>query len=177
MAGKTTILKAFANSRGLKMYQFDPLEGATPEFVAAGLPLDGQGAEVIDRGERVYDGSTDVGLATIWGPFWNTNSWPTLLAKAAAVILVLDPQVSRDAADRDCVAALGALAKPPHEGCVIWTKQDLVAEGAQTVPTSMLHGTMAEQWRAFTTRFDKPSSLVEPIEWLLRQIPTAASPV
>lgn len=169
LAGKATLLEAFASSRKLKMYQFDPLEGATRDQIAAGLPPDGSGEAVIERGLRVYDESTDVGFATIWGAFWNTNAWPILLARADAVLVTLDPQLTREEADRKCVLTLNTLG-PSIRGCVVWTKQDLVGNKTKTVPSSVLSGTVAESWPVFRTRHDRSETMVEPIDRLVFEL-------
>lgn len=167
LAGKCTILQAFADERGLPLRQFNPLAGVSQEVIDRGLRVPGEGGDVIDRGLNVVDQARDVGIATIWGAFWNLNSWPTLLARADLVVLVLDPQSSRDAANRECAVAADARATAIRRGCVVWTKQDLALEAAERASPDVLKGTVAEDWRVFRTRADSRQSMLAPLEWLI----------
>ena len=171
------MLKAYATSRSLRLVQFNPLAGVSAEVVERGLPVAGSGAEVVDRGLFVRDPTANVAVATIWGPVWNLNSWPALLAKADAVMLVLDPQIAREAPDRECVATLMSLPVATRVGCVVWTKQDLVERGVAIVSKAMVGGTSAEYWRTFATRFDDAVRLLEPIEWLVGEVTKSAPAV
>jgi hypothetical protein len=154
LAGKTTMLQAFAGARTLTLWQFDPLGGG------------GKTEGVVDRGLYVKDPEEDATIATIWGAFWYEESWPTLVARADGIVLVLDPQIAREKADREFVAAVSATA--PRLGCTVWTKGDLVARGSETVDAgAVLATTLVESWPVFTTRFDDASTLLAPLHWIL----------
>lgn len=167
LAGKCTILQAFADEHDLPLRQFNPLAGVSKEVVERGLRVRGEGVDVIDRGLSVIDQARDVGIATIWGAYWNLNSWPSLLARADLVVLAMDPQSSRDAANRECALAADAISARIRQGCVAWTKDDLSLGASERASPDILKGTVAENWRVFRTRSDSRQSMLAPLEWLI----------
>jgi hypothetical protein len=156
IAGKTTILHAFASSRALSVRRFEPNSGS---------------GEVRDRGVSVVDDERQLEVTTVCGVVWNDDTWSVVLAGADALALVLDLQATRAQADREFAEAVALIVKAPSLGCVIWTKGDLIADGVEeSVPRTLLAGTRAEAWPSFVARHDNARTLVEPIEWLVAQI-------
>lgn len=158
LAGKTTLLQAFAKKRGLDIRRFDPLAGsgtATSDAPA-------------DQGLYVHDRAKAFSVATILGVYFHKESWPTLLAKADRVMLVLDPQPSRHEANRKCISALSALSQSRRSGCVVWTKNDLVnQQDIDHFSFEILAGNTVGSWPSFVTRYDDPNTLVEGLEFLI----------
>lgn len=156
IAGKTSILQAFAVARGLALGRFEPQSGS---------------GEVRDRGVFVCDTTANVELMTVCGAVWNEDTWPVVIAGASALALVLDRQIARAQVDREFAESLARMANLPVIGCVIWTKEDLIVEGVEkSVPSGLLDGTLAEMWRSFATRYDQPNTVLDPLEWLLAQL-------
>lgn len=153
------MLQAFANIHALPLRQFDPLS----------LTRNATVPEVVDRGLFVPGVGDAFDVATIWGPVWNTDSWPAVLTRASAIVLLLDPQVAQAEEGRKCVRVVASLT-PAISGCVVWTKQDLVEDGAGRVSGSLLDETPLASWPIFHTRSDEPAGLVEPIEWTMERL-------
>lgn len=152
LSGKSTLLGAFARSRGFALTPF--------EERAAGVAL--------WRGVRVELG--EVELLTISGSYL-TDPWPSLVSTATCLVNVIDPQVVRASTTSEFLLELNALPGLPSFGCTCWTKQDLFAGGPeQAISRSVVRGTFCGGWAAFETRLDRPTTLVAPIEWLLREI-------
>ncbi len=152
LAGKATILRSFASTRGLKVDRFGAGSGAFP---AVGL--------------RTCTTSNTV-IETVWGSTPNRDSWTALVEQATGFVLVLDAQGVRESLDRQFATALAAAALQ-RPTCVIWTKQDLV--GAQA--SGMSDGgdfdvAVPSSWPVFFGRKGDEASLVQPIEWVLAQL-------
>ena len=102
------------------------------------------------------------------------DAWWPLLSTTAGVALVLDGQEAREKADREHLDALMGMTLPAVR-CVVFTKEDLIERGAVVRVSPSLSGDdRLAGWQTFRTRNDQPITLLEPIEWLIRQI--AASP-
>ena len=156
IAGKTTILQTFASSRGLALRRFEPNSGS---------------GEVRDRGVSLIADDGGIELMTVCGVVWNDDTWPVVVGGAVALALVLDIQATRAQADREFAEAVARMPNAPSLGCVIWTKEDLIADGVEErVPPTLLSGTAVETWPSFLTRHDQPWTLLAPLEWLLAQV-------
>jgi hypothetical protein len=152
LAGKASILRAFASKRGLALSRFD---GGTGQVHDVGLRV------TVDE---------QINVGTIWGPTCNQDTWPPLLEAATAFVLVLDPQGVREALDRAFAETLAQVSRG-RPGCVVWTKHDLLESSTfEAVPPSILNATTVGAWRRFQTRNDDSKSLVEPVEWILHEL-------
>src|SRR4051812_23497396 len=98
IAGKTTMLHAFASSRRLRLQRFEPQSGS---------------GEVRDRGVSVFDKEQQVELTTVCGAVWNEDTWQVVIAGATAIALVLDRQISRAQVDREFAESLMRMADVP----------------------------------------------------------------
>lgn len=168
LAGKTTILKQFAASKGLSLTRFNPLQRASPQTVAEGLPVPGEGAEIEDYGLFVADRDGDAIVVTIGGSFWNRNSWPALLPSASAIALVLDPQRARLNANLEFVRTISL--DPPAHGAIVWTKQDIVSQVDSEVIDAIdkeLGGSRARDWPRMSIRSDRPNTQIAAVNHII----------
>lgn len=173
LCGKRTLTKAFADSRPAR------LERATLACGSEKMPH-----EV----SRVPLPEARVEIVTIGGAVWSVDAWWPFLADSSAVVLVLDSQAGREAADREHIAALATAPSCPRVGCVVWTKEDLVTtHGLERVKLSLhsepdtqslWRGTPGQQtscpdiatWPTFSTRFDDQGSMLTPLTFLMSQL-------
>jgi hypothetical protein len=156
LAGKTTMMDAYGRTHSLAIRRFE---------------TSAEGEMLHDRGLRI-DLGADGEIVSIVGSFFNSTSWPNLVALATALIVVIDSQATREQTSRDFVASLGSMPRVPTLGCVVWTKGDLIAQGvSKRVTSDVLRGTKCEGWTSFGARYDEPSTLVNPIEWLMAKTP------
>lgn len=155
LAGKTTALQALAARKALPLQRFEPLPRSQ---VQAGTPS--------DQGLVINDTAGGYSVASICGVVFNLQSWSPLLSKADGLVLFLDPQIARLEANRECVQKVNALGRPIL-GAIVWTKQDIVESGAETVSTKLVESGAVGGWPVFRSRHDEPASLLQPIEHLL----------
>lgn len=163
LAGKGALLGAYAQAHDLHVERSTVPLGRErfPHWVA-----------------RVESARPHVEVVTIPGAVWSIDAWWTFLSASAAVALVLDGQEARERADREHLDALMGMTLPAVR-CVVFTKEDLIERGAVVRVSPSLSGDdRLANWQTFRTRNDKPTTLLEPIEWLIRQIapsPTSLS--
>lgn len=140
---------------------------------------------------RVWLAKSRIELVTLGGAVWNVDAWWPLLGSSQAVVLMLDSQVVREGADRECIDALATAPKLPNEGCVVWTKDDLikthglqravlsVAEVSETLHLSRgfassspfrSSGRAVADWPSFATRIDVLESMLAPITYLINRL-------
>ena len=105
----------------------------------------------------------------VCGTIWNADTWAVLMRDATRIALVMDLQAARAQSDRDFALAFARTPTVATVGCVVWTKDDLIAAGVERASPTVLAGTKMAAWPSFVTRFDRPETLLEPLEWLLRQ--------
>jgi signal recognition particle receptor subunit beta len=160
-AGKQTLLAAYAESKTVTV------EGSV-------APRGGENFPHLVK--RTTDERIGIELLTMPGGVWSMDAWWPLLSAAAGVALVLDGQEAREQADREHIDALMSMTLPAVR-CVVFTKEDLIAKGAVgRVSPALSADARIAGWETFLTRNDQPQTLIEPIEWLIRQVaapPTA----
>ena len=136
---------------------------------------------------RVWLAESHTELVTIGGAVWNMDAWWSLLVASQAVVLMLDSQAVRESADREHIDALAGAPNLPDEGCVVWTKDDLVTthglERAALSVSEILHssrtspsnspfrsnGKAIANWPSFSTRMDVWESMLAPISYLMNE--------
>ena len=98
-------------------------------------------------------------LSTMPGAIFDLDAWAALLCDADAVVVVLDSQVTRMAANIESMAHLATFGRQPN--AVIYTKVDLVSD---FVPPAWgtVHVSLA--------RDDQPETLVGPIKAVLNEL-------
>lgn len=172
LCGKRTLLGSYAESQGSKVERTMSPCGSDsfPHWVIrASL-------------------NSDTDLVTIGGSVWNIDVWWPLIAGSHAVVLMLDSQAVREAANEEHVRSLAAAPGCPRIGCVVWTKEDLVTTrgleraslsipslvGGQSFwrspPGFASNGPIMANWPTFSTRFDESRTMLAPITFLMSDL-------
>jgi signal recognition particle receptor subunit beta len=152
LAGKTTMMKAFADHHGLPMRQIfgDASYGANTAWRGLCIQLD--------------DGE----LATICGAMWTPMMWNDLLTEATDVLFAVDGQAVRELAVRECLERLAS--HRVASGCLVRTKNDLLERRvSEPIDLSFLARTTVAAWPVFEARHDQPETLWSPLDWLVKQ--------
>lgn len=154
LAGKTTLLRAYARSRGLAVEEaLQPWSGLISFRVA-----------------RVRDARSGLELVTLPGRTWTKDMWWPFLDKMAGLAIVLDSQESREAADRAYVDALLARTLTVDACCTVWTKRDLLAGGVEPVSSALADDPRLAPLPRFEARTDEPEALAIALSWLAGQV-------
>ena len=160
LAGKTTLLRAYARSHGLAVEEkIQPWSGLISFRVA-----------------RVRDVRNGLELVTLPGKTWTKDMWWPFLDKMAGLAIVLDSQESHEGADRAYLDALFARTLTVDACCTVWTKRDLVAGGAKPVASTLADDPRLAPLPRFEARADEPDGHVLPLSWLVGQVGAVAPP-
>lgn len=160
LAGKTTLLRAYARSRGLAVEEtIQPWSGMNSFRVA-----------------RVRDVQRRLELVTLPGKTWTKDMWWPFLVKMAGLAIVLDSEEHREKMDRVYVDALLTRTLTVDACCTIWTKRDLLTSGGASAgagkPTAL--GLESDPRLAplprFETRHDEPDAHQLALTWLTGQV-------
>ena len=171
LAGKTTLLRAYARSRGLAVEEtIQPWSGMNSFRVA-----------------RVRDVQRGLELVTLPGTTWTKDMWWPFLVKMAGLAIVLDSEEHREKMDRVYVDALLTRTLTVDACCTIWTKRDLLATATATAgagatasagkPTALAleSDPRLAPLPRFETRHDEPDAHQLALTWLTGQV-TAVTP-
>jgi hypothetical protein len=160
MAGKQTMIQAYGDRLGVSVQRERVVQDSVPLWTTR-LEVPASGASVF----------------TIPGRPWRLDLWWPFVDTASAVVLALDSQESREAADRDCLDGFFARPSVPRIRAVVWTKRDLVASGTTgEVTRSLAEDPRLSGWRSFFSRTDHPDTARAPIDWILSQLRDDARP-
>jgi hypothetical protein len=159
LAGKRTLIQSIALRHNAPLHAFEFRTEEWRDYHDAGVDT------TVTLGAHAYE------LLTFSGTIWYEAAWPSIVSRADALVLVLDAQASREDADRRSVKELAHISNAPEFGCVVVTKQDLVAEGVPSVSTlHLVDNSRFVGWPIFYSRCDQSDSAIVPFEWVARQL-------
>jgi hypothetical protein len=148
LAGKTTLLKIYANERRFPVERFETQRSDEP---------------VHDRGVLVRGDPCEI--VTMAASVFNDSTWPDLLHSAAAVVLIIDGQATRATTTKEFVTALQR--QLPLRGCVVWTKLDLQRERrVGWITRNVLTGTPFAGWKTFDIDKDNVVGICAALDWV-----------
>lgn len=154
LAGKTTILSAYARSRGLNTTSgpahFTANKIAPPRHVLTGKAEEHAQA------------------ATYAGAVWTIVDWEPLLQACDAVLVVLDSQDTRMDANLVHVQFLRE-TRLNVKGCFLFSKSDLSSSlPAEEIRRHLaLHDDYFRDWPSYESTIQDPDTLLTPFEYLL----------
>ncbi len=153
LAGKTTILNAYARSRGLKteagLAQFTANNIAPPHMV------------------RAYEAEGQAQAVTYAGSVWTMDDWAPLLQACDGLLIVLDSQNTRMDTNLTHVQFLRE-ARLNVRACLLFSKRDL----PNSSPAKFLQDHLAlcdepfRDWPSFESTIQAPDTLLAPFDFL-----------
>ncbi|HNT17207.1 MAG TPA: GTPase domain-containing protein [Acidobacteriota bacterium] len=168
LAGKRTIAEAFAKQNHAKI-EMVRMKCADNESVAD--------AAIYVTTKLSHHAS--IILTTLSGAVWSMSSWDQLFQDIDGVVLVLDPQETRQNADDEAKTYLEEKVKHlqhPHIGCIVATKSDLIKNGIRCMTKKILEKRYSiRQWPFYYSDCEDELHLIQPVQDLAREVEKAKS--